>query len=289
MQVFANGVISGLTFALFALAFTVVYLPTRIFYVALGGIYAIAPFIAWTCLKKGFPWYLAVGASVAASIALSIACELGNHRPLKHKRASNGAHLVSSLGIYILIVQSTSTVWDNEPKVLRTEMDVVTKVADLVITQTQLTAIAVSTAIFSGFYLWLGLSELGLRFRALADNPAEMELKGYNVNRIRLVAFGLSGFFASVASLIVAFDLGFTPHGGLSALLLAVVSVIIGGRHSFVGPVIGGLLLGVLRSEVVWLLSARWQDALPFLLLAAFLLLRPNGLLGRQSRLEAGA
>jgi branched-chain amino acid transport system permease protein len=287
MQVLLNGLISGSTLALLALAFTVVYLPTSIFYVALGAIYAVAPFITWECLKHGWPWYLAVATSILISIFLSIACDLINHKLLEYKRASPGAHLISSLGIYILIVELTSIVWGSEPKILRTEMDSVTKVANLVITQTQLTAVAVSAMILIGFYLWLRFSNLGLQFRALADNSAEMALKGYNVSRLRIVAFGLSGFLASVAALIVAFDLGFNPHGGLSALLLAVVSVIIGGRHSFIGPFVGGLLLGILRSEVVWFLSARWQDAVPFLLLAAFLLLRPNGLIGRQTRLEA--
>jgi len=71
-------------------------------------------------------------------------------------------------------------------------------------------------------------------------------------------------------------------------LLLAVVAVIVGGRSTFIGPVIGGLILGVVRSEVSWHLSARWQDAVSFGLLAIVLIVLPNGLLGSsRQRLES--
>jgi branched-chain amino acid transport system permease protein len=85
----------------------------------------------------------------------------------------------------------------------------------------------------------------------------------------------------------VAYDIGFDANGGLNTVLLAVVAVIIGGRQSFLGPILGGILLGVIRSEVVWFWSARWQEAITFLILAIFLFVRPNGLLGNKMRLEA--
>lgn len=64
MQTLVNGIITGLTVAVLALAFTATYLPTRIFFVALGGVYAIVPFIAWTCLKHGCPWVLVVAIAI---------------------------------------------------------------------------------------------------------------------------------------------------------------------------------------------------------------------------------
>jgi len=69
--------------------------------------------------------------------------------------------------------------------------------------------------------------------------------------------------------------------------LLAVVAVIIGGQSSFSGPVLGALLLGIIRAQVVWYMSARWQEAATFLLLAVFLLFKPQGLLSSKTRLEA--
>lgn len=289
MQIIVNGLISGLTIALLALAFSIVYLPTRVFHVALGGVYAAIPFIAWACLRWGWPWYLAVTVATLMGVGLSFVCELINHAPLERKRASSGAHLVSSMGIYIIMIQALALIWGNETKVLRTGLDAVVSVGDIIITHAQIIAAVISIVMLSTFYCWLRLSNLGLQFRALADNPVEFALRGYNVRRLRLVAFSISGVLCSGSALLISYDIGFDPHGGFVALLLAVVAVIIGGRESFMGPVVGGILLGLVRSEVVWFLSARWQEAITFLLLMLFLFIRPNGLFGRKGRLEAEA
>jgi branched-chain amino acid transport system permease protein len=70
-------------------------------------------------------------------------------------------------------------------------------------------------------------------------------------------------------------------------LLLAIVAVIIGGKDSFYGCLVGGMLIGVLRSGTVWFMSARWQETITFLVLAVFLMLCPRGILAKASRMEA--
>ncbi len=289
MQVLVNGLISGATIALLALAFAVVYLPTRVFHLALAGIYSLAPFLALSLFSAGVPWPICAVLAVAAGAAISLGCEWLNHDRLERKGAGPGLHLVSSLGIFIVIVQVVSMVWGNEVRTLRHGIDAVFSAGGVQLTRAQIIAGGTASGLLVLFYLWLRFSNLGLRFRALADNPVQLALFGYNVRRLRFLAFSLAGLFAAVASLVLAFDLGFDPHGGLQALLLAIVAVIIGGRDSFVGPVIAGFLLGVIRAEVVWYASARWQDAVTYLLLVLFLFLRPHGLLGKKARLEAQA
>jgi len=289
MQSLANGAITGLTIAVLALAFTVVYLPTRIFHIALGGVYTVVPFIVWTALRQHYPWPVAVIIALSAGVTLSLLCELLNHSYLDRKQASSGAHLVSSLGIYIMITQITVIIWGNESKALRTGLDENVIYGHITLTRAQVISAIISLIILVTFYAWLRFSTLGLRFRALADNPVEFSLRGYNLRLFRWLAFILAGFLCSISSLLVSHDVGFDPHAGLASLLIAIVAVIIGGRGSFFGPVIGGLLIGIIRSEVVWFLSARWQDAVTFLLLAVFLFIYPNGVCGRKRRLEAEA
>jgi len=288
MQVLLNGTISGLTLALLALAFMVVYLPSRVFYLALAGVYALAPYITLACLRQGMPLWLAVCAGAAAGTVVSMLCELVNHAPLEKKRVSSGAHLVSSLGLYLILVQVVAVVFGNETQVLRSGIDKVFHFgSNVILTQAQVVAGCGSLFLLAAFYLWLRFSNLGLLLRAMADNPIQLALHGYNIRRLRLFTFAMSGFLASVSALAVANDVGFDPHGGLPVLLLAIVAVIIGGNTSFLAPVLGGLLLGIIRAAAVWHWSARWQDSVAFLLLALFLLFRPHGILGQKLRLEA--
>lgn len=287
MQVIINGIISGLVLSVIALGFNVVYLPSRIFYIALGGIYAITPFIAWTCLQYKLPLIFAILVSVLAAVVISIANEFFNHSQLEKRKASLESHFIASLGIYIIIVQVIAIIWGNETKVLRAGIDKVFKFGDIIITKSQMISGIVSIFIISAFLIWLKKNKLGIKFRALSDNPTELALRGYNIKKLRLFAFGLSGFLTAVGSLLSAYETGFDPQMGINVFLLAVVATIIGGQKFFIGSIIGGILIGIIRSQVVWHFSAKWQDAFTFLILVIFLYLRPYGITGSKARLES--
>lgn len=289
MQIMLNGFVNGLLLACLALGFSIVYLPTRIFFIALGAVYALTPYIAKSVFGAGGPWWLSVAAAIGMAVVISALCELLNHRPLERKQASEGAHLIASLGVYIVLVEVIAVVWGNNPQVLRTGLDDVYRWGGLILTRAQLLAALVSIGLLAGFYSWLRFSDLGLHLRAMADNATEFALRGFNLHAYRLLVFCLAAVLAASASMLSAYDVGFDPYGGLHMLLLAIVAVIIGGRGSFWGPIIGGLLLGLLRSLVVWHLSARWQDVATFALLALFLYVRPYGICGRKARLEVEA
>ncbi|MCK5509584.1 MAG: branched-chain amino acid ABC transporter permease [Desulfobacterales bacterium] len=290
MQILINGIITGLTIGVLALAFTVVYLPTRIFHIAIAGIYTATPFIAWTFLQDNTSVFVTISAfsvAVLFAVCLSLFCEWVNHSPLERKNTSHGAHLVASLGFYIVIVQIVILFWGNGSKILHLEELGIYSYSSFSITATQALAIIISSVTLLLFYIWLKCTNSGLQFRGLSENPVEFAIKGYSVFRLRMVAFAISGVLCAVASLLLAYDIGFDPHSGLPAFFLAVVAAIIGGRSSFAGPVIGGILLGVVRSTSVWFFSSHWQDVITFILLVLFLYLRPTGLFFRQIRLEA--
>ena len=68
MQVLVNGIISGATIALLALAFALVYLPTRVFHIALAGIFSLSPFLVLTLGMAGMGWFIQIVFSVTGVI-----------------------------------------------------------------------------------------------------------------------------------------------------------------------------------------------------------------------------
>jgi branched-chain amino acid transport system permease protein len=253
---------------------------------AQGAVYAIAPFILLSLINNGSNIATAVIIAVAASIILSILFERFNHWPLYKKGTSTQGHFISSLGIYIIVIQAIAILWGNDTKVLRNEIDIVYNFFDIAITRSQALGGVISVVSIACFFLWLKRSEGGIKFMALSDNPVQLSLMGYDISGMRLLAFGMSGIFTGIASLLMAMDIGFDPYGGFKIVLLAIVATIIGGKGSFVGPVIGGILLGIIRSQVVWHTSAKWEDAVSFLILVLFLFFRPQGIMGEKGRIE---
>jgi branched-chain amino acid transport system permease protein len=69
-------------------------------------------------------------------------------------------------------------------------------------------------------------------------------------------------------------------------VITAAVAVIIGGLTTAWGAILGSLLLGLTHNVVAWTLSAEWQNAATFVFFVAILLVRKEGILAPQLRLE---
>jgi len=286
IQVFFNALAVGLGIGTLGLGFLLVYRPTGVFHVSAGAIYAAMPFLLLELGTRGAPLWLSLLICVAFGIGISCAIEFFNHRRLGIGLSQTSAHLLSSLGIYIVLTQLVVIVWGPNVRSLRVGQDHSFRLGLLVATRAQILEITIQAVLLLAFAALLKFTNIGLKLRALMQNPSEMALLGYSTQGFRLLAFAISGVFVAVVSLVNAYDLGFDPHGGLPAIILAIAAVIVGGRDSFLGPVAGGLLLGLLRSLAVWF-SPKWQDCFTFVLLAACLVFLPNGILGYSRRVKA--
>lgn len=289
MQIFLNGLLQGILFGAIGVAFALVYRTTKVFHLALGGIGALAPYLALATIAVGLPAWMAAILAVFAAACLGVLIDESIHWPFSRKRAPAEVHLIASMGAYIVIVQCIALTWGNETQVLRIGVDQIWTVFEVTLAQAQVLGPVLTLLATVALFIWLNGANRGLELRALADNPILVSLLGRNVRALRRWVFGVSAALASIVSLSVAWDVGFDPHIGLKAVLLGMVAMIIGGTGSFIGPFWGGVLLGVLRAEVVWFGSARWEEAVTFTLLGLFMFFRPQGIFTRKIRLEEGA
>lgn len=286
MQILINGLLQGLMFGSVGVAFALVYRATKVFYLALGGIYALAPFILLASMQAGV--HVVVGCLIAVGMAAAIGvlAEESIHWPLTRKGAPGAVHLIGSLGAYLVLVQIVAIVWGNETRVLREGVDSTWGMLGVQVATAQLLGPVLAMTAVALLGVWLFRADHGLELRALADNPILVSIIGCNIRVLRRWVFGLSGALAAVVSVAQAWDVGFDPHVGLKAVLLGMVAMIIGGTGSFMAPFVGGVLLGILRAEVVWFGSARWEEAATFALLAMFLFVKPQGIFANRMRLE---
>lgn len=132
-------------------------------------------------------------------------------------------------------------------------------------------------------------SRLGRSFAAVRDRPLAAEIMGINVFRTKLVAFGLSTFYAGVAGALFGFYLEFVAIQAFTLLvsiqLLALV--IIGGLGSLSGSILGAafiVLIPELLNDISRLVSAPAGEVAPIrlgifgLIVVVFLMYEPGGL-----------
>mgnify|MGYP001203497685 CR=1 FL=1 len=123
-------------------------------------------------------------------------------------------------------------------------------------------------------------TRLGSVVRAGSESTEMVSLLGMNVFGIFSLVFGLGVGLAALAGVLAAPIRGVSPFMGVEALGVAFVVVVVGGLGSFSGALVGGLLIGIVQS----LMSTVWPEGASLMIyvaMAAVLLLRPNGLLGR--------
>ena len=279
MQPLINGLVSGTVIAVLATAFQVVYLPTRILFLGLAGIYTLAPYVLLEFLRHETGIAIGLSLTITTCAVIGVCLDTFCHSALVVRKASEGAHMIASLGLYMIIAQCVAILWGHETRSLRTGLDSTYRLGQVSISEAQVVEGACAIFLLGVFAVFLQRSDIGLRMRALASNPAQFALLGNNMDRYRLLAFAISGALAACGALLTAYDISFDPSQGFPALLMAIVATMMGGSGSFTGPVFGAILLGVIRAEVVWFGSAKWQDAATFGLLAVVLLVRPDGLI----------
>jgi branched-chain amino acid transport system permease protein len=192
--------------------------------------------------------------------------------------------MISSIGVMIVIINTVAMVYGNETKIINTDISNSIIFGGIILTYTQIAQLVFSSLIFILFFIFLKYSQFGIKTRAMRDDDILFTVFGQNLPQMRTLLFILSGMLVSIGSIMVAYDVGFDPYVGMPMLLNAIVALIIGGIGRFEAPIMGGFILGILQALSVYTFSARWQDAVTFILLIAFLLFRPQGILGEKHR-----
>jgi branched-chain amino acid transport system permease protein len=131
-------------------------------------------------------------------------------------------------------------------------------------------------------------SKLGYGFAAIRDDEMAAEASGVPTLRLKLIATTLSGALMGMAGAPFPYYIGYLQPSSAFALEYAVNSIampMIGGTTSWVGPLIGALLLGTLQQVTTVTISSAVNLLIVGVLLVAFVIIAPNGLIGLWKRL----
>jgi branched-chain amino acid transport system permease protein len=126
-------------------------------------------------------------------------------------------------------------------------------------------------------------SRLGYGFATIRDDELAAEASGVPTLKLKLIATVLSGALMGMAGSTFPFYLGFTEPGSVFDLSYAVNSIampMIGGTTSWVGPLIGAILLGTMQQVATVTISSVGNLLIVGLMLIGFVIVAPNGIVG---------
>ncbi len=284
-QVILNGFIAASTIALVAVGFAVIYTCARFFHIAHGAVFALGAYCFYLLMSPcGLPCYIALPVAVLFSSMSGCTMYWLVYRRLRRRTSSPLILLLASLGIYVILQNMISISFGDETKTVRTAVVEGMSVFGARITFAQVLIVATSATLLFTMWILSKKTRIGLAMRAVAEDSELAGTLGISNDKVMLCAFGLGSALAGVAGVLVALDVDMTPTMGLNALLLGAVAAIAGGVGSISGVALGALLMGMAQHLGVWWIGAQWQDAITFVILLAFLFVRPEGVMGKKLR-----
>jgi len=146
----------------------------------------------------------------------------------------------------------------------------------------RLILLAATLILTIALYYFFSRTFLGRAVRASTINRDGALLVGINIRRIALFTFGLGTALAAGTGVFYATLFTVEPFMGLALALKYLAVIVVGGMGSLPGVFVGGLVIAAAEGFTAYYAGPRWSPMVAFAILVAALLLKPQGLLGRE-------
>ena len=278
-----NGLTSGALLALISSGLTIIYGALGILNLAHGAMFMLGGY-------AGYVAYQATGSFAAAVLAgASFLIVVGGVMERVIIRHFYGRppedQLLVTFGIGIVIVELVRLGFGSlslsvPPPAFAAG---VTPMGFMIYPTYRLVVLGIAAVALALLYLVLYRTRLGTIVRAGIEDSSMVGMLGINVDRVFMIVFGIGAMAAGFAGIINAPVVSLTPDMGESILVQTFVVVVIGGVGSFPGAILGGLIAGEILS-LTSMIDPAYSQVMLFAVMTLVLLLRPQGLLGLQSR-----
>jgi branched-chain amino acid transport system permease protein len=275
-----NGIGVGMLYFLLAVGLSIVFGLLRFVNFAHGAFYLLGAYFCYQVLQWSGNFWAAL---VVVPLVVGALAWIAEKLVLRHIYAQQHEfHILATVGLALVVQECAILVWGPLGNNVAAP-DLLSGVViwgSFVYPKYRLFVIGF-TAVLAALLWWvLEGTRLGSAVRAGSESSEMVSLLGINVTRVFSLVFALGAATAALAGVLAAPIRGVDPFMGLEALSVAFVVVVVGGMGSFVGALVGGLLVGIVQS----IMSSLWPQGAQLMIyvaMAAVLLLRPNGLLGR--------
>ncbi len=278
-----NGLTLGVLYLLIAAGLSVIFGMTDIINFAHGALYMLGAYLGLSVIGVTGSFWLAL---LIAPILVGVVGAVMERLTLHHIYDRDPLyHIILTFGAMLMITEGVKYVWGPQPQQFSTP-------AILAGTATmEMSMLSISYPIYKLFLIAAGVgvallvwglfkfTDFGLIVRAGAQNPGTVRLLGIDVSNYFTLVFALGAALAGAAGVLAAPFLSVSPSMGDSILIVAFITVVVGGLGSFRGSVVAAILIGLVES-LGNLLVPELTGFSVYLLMIAVLLVRPQGLLG---------
>ena len=279
-----SGLSTGSIYALVALGLALIYRSTRILNFAHGDMTTAGTFVAFALLGLNLHYGPAFILALLLGCLLAMAFYFAVLVPAQRRDATQLGQIILTLGLGLILQGLTAYFGGTDTKSFPFPLSdsKVYKFGGVVISQLSLGTLIAGLLVCIAFYLLVQKTRLGLAMRATSENLPAAQTMGIPTRRILAFSWGLAAVLGVLAGLFLAPALLLDPFFMLEPFLKGFAAAILGGLNSLPGAIVGGLILGVTESLAGGYVSIAFKNTFAFLIIILVLLVRPEGLLGKE-------
>jgi branched-chain amino acid transport system permease protein len=296
IQLTIDGLTLGSVYALIALGYTLVYGVLKLLNFAHGDVFMVGSFVGFgtfQLLGGGHPkvplWLfltLVTLSAMAACALLGVAIERFAYRPLRD--APRIAPLISALGVSFFLANSMQLLFGATPRNYDT-FDIQNAVlytsgfniGNVHMPLLRIITIIAALLLMVALWILVNKTRTGKAMRATSYDREAASMMGIDIDKVIVFTFVLGSALAGAAGVFFALRVPTTVSIGFVAGLKGFTAAVIGGIGSIPGAMAGGIILGCAEAYSQGYISTKWSDLIVFSILIAFMIFRPQGLLGR--------
>lgn len=288
MDVFFQNVIAGLEtgslYALAALGLVLIFRTSDVINFAQGDMAMFSAFVGYELFSSlGWPYPMAFMGALLFAVIFGFLVERIFLRPAN--KASLVSKMIITLGLIMIVNGVASAIFGIDSYYLRKAILLDNfEISGVIIQPNALFIIFVMLIIMIGLLYIIKNTSMGIGIRATAQNEITAKLMGIPVNKVYSTSWIIATVLGAVAGLLIAptTNVSITMMGEVH--LKSFIAAVVGGFGSFYGPVVGGLIIGILDNLVGYYISLTWKTVIVYGLLILVLIVKPTGLFGKTYR-----
>lgn len=274
-----NGIILGAVFAAFALTLVLIYRATRIINFGQGAMAMFSAYLALELLQRGAPYWVAFLAALASGFVIGGLVERVIVRPVETGPELNA--VIVTLGLFVGFIALAAILFGNQLEAFPAPLSLTGLTVagtDIAATPTDIFKLVAVLVALAALVALFQLTSLGLQLRASAFGQETARLLGVRVSRMLTLGWALAGLFGALAGILIAAGTPVSPNYMDGVIVFGFVAAVLGGLDSFLGAIVGGLVLGLTNVYVSGYVDSALVTLAALIILLAVLLLRPAGL-----------
>jgi branched-chain amino acid transport system permease protein len=281
-QMLVNGVVLAVNYALIALGITLIFSIMNILNFAHGQMFMVGGFVVYYLYGiYHLNFFLSLVAVVVVLGVIGYLFETFFFRRMRKVATREENSMLLAVGTALLLENLALSIFGEKQRGVPPVVTGVFRFGNAFLPASRLLVMLLALVLIIGLLLFVQYTKIGRAMRALAQDREVTHLMGVNVNRVAAYGFALGAALAGLAGGLLITISGVNSGVGNVYSIKAFIMIMIGGAGVVPGAILGAIVLGFAEAIGYALLPGSVTYLLIFIGLIIFLLLRPQGLLGK--------